>query len=341
MTSSRRRVHGGDMTATLRGLVTVFFLALPFATDASDPELLIDRLEDIPSSETHVYRLLDDTGRNMDCLKVFQPKGETRGGVYGLYHTLQNGIFSIHLARSSDLLGWSHVTALDQHASQPTVRECDHGAYLVAYEKDAPNACWIRLRFYASLADLGEGKFESEFDIPRTLAPTAEGTPNIESVSMKDGKPGASEIRMRFHFFKDAHIDQLARGTLTDFKSWKAEASDKINLALSRQGWRGNLGDRDRFTWNDETFYLQEVQRVPGDWSSWRISLCDGQGMPHRTLSFQTPAGSKAFANPSATWITDAKGRKKLVVTLFLPAQGNAPAEAGSLLYVIDPSQAR
>ncbi len=327
------------MTTLLRRCVAVLILALPPAAGGSDSEMLVDLLEDVRGSESHVYRLRDDAGRNMDCLKIFQPKGETSGIVHGLYHTFEDGSFSLHLAHSTDLLHWTHVRRLDDHASQATVQECSDGANLVAYEKDAPNSCWIRLRFYDSLTALREGRFEKEFDIPRTLAPTAEGTPSFESVEMPDGRITNSEIRLRFHYFKDARVDQLATGTLTDFQSWKAEPSDHLNTELRKEGWRGNLGDRERFIWNDRTFYLQEVQRAFGDWASWRIVLCDNLGMPLRQLSFRTHSGSKAFANPNATRITDAQGHDRLVITLFLPAQGNAPNEAGSLLYVIDPSK--
>ena len=50
----------------------------------------------------------------MDCLKLFQA-GD--GQYMGLYHTLRKGVFSIHLARSTDLLHWAHVKSLDAHAT--------------------------------------------------------------------------------------------------------------------------------------------------------------------------------------------------------------------------------
>jgi hypothetical protein len=78
--------------------------------------------------------------------------------------------------------------------------------------------------------------------------------------------------------------------------------------------------------------------RTKGDWSSWRLCLCDRHGTPIRTLTVQTHDGSTAFSNPTATWITDANKQPKLVVTLFLPSEGNSRAEAGTLLYVVDPN---
>jgi hypothetical protein len=61
--------------------------------------------------------------------------------------------------------------------------------------------------------------------------------------------------------------------------------------------------------------------------------------MPIKTLAIRTHSGSSAFANPSATWITNSKEQRNLVVTLFLLSQGNDPNEAGQLIYVINPSK--
>lgn len=306
--------------------------------NAAGNEPLVKQLESISKAETRTYQLKTTKGRGMDCLKVFQPVGSEYHGVfYGLYHRLENGVFNMRLASSTDLKIWQDITTLDGHASQPTVYSDEDGRVWIAYEKDAPNSCWIRLRFFNDLKHLQEGKFSREFDIQRSLAPTAEGTPSFESVTMGQEGVDDSEIRLRFHYFKNVRVDQLAIGILTDFKSWKSEASDKINQAFIENGWQGNLGDRDRFSWGDQTYYLQETQGKRGDWSSWRINLCDAHGMPIRTLQFQTDRQSKAFANPNVTWVTDASHQRRLVVTLFLPSEGNHSSEAGTLLYAIRP----
>lgn len=305
---------------------------------AGEPDALLEQLESVPTAVVHAYQLRDNNGRSMDCLKVLQPRSESYNGVYGVYHSRQDGVFSIHLARSMDLLNWTHVTPLDEHASQATIWQCDSGAYFVAYEKDEPNSVWIRVRFYKDLSDLRSGTHGREFDIPRTLAPTAEGTPSFESVTLPQDNLDMSRIELRFHYFKEARVDQLAGGTLTNFKSWKAESLDDNNAELIRRGWRGNLGDRDKFTWKERSFYLQEVQRTRGDWSSWRVCLCDEEGMPIRVLSIRTHSGSAAFSNPSATWITNSKGQRVLAITLFLPSDGNDRDERGTLMYAIAPS---
>lgn len=339
-TATTIRLNPQNMMKTIHTLLALTAIGLPTILSAADSSTLINSLENVPAAEIHFYQLRDNDGRSMDCLKVFQPAdGKSAGVYYGLYHNQQKGVLSAHLARSEDLRVWKHVAVLDEHASQPTVWLCDNGACLVAYEKDKPNACWMRIRYYESLADLSTGKHARAFDIERTLAPTAEGTPSFESVTIGKNGMDTSQIQLRFHYFKNAQVDQLARGTLTDFKVWKAEPSDTINAERVKQGWHGNLGDRDRFVWQGDVYYLQEIQRVKGDWSSWRICLCAKDSMPVHTLAITTHKASTAFANPNATWVTDANNQRKLVVTLFLPSEGNHSSEAGTLLYVINPTE--
>jgi hypothetical protein len=319
-------------------ILTVALVVLPTVVKAADTNSLVCHLESVPAAEAHFYQLKDSNGGRMDCLKVFQPVGDQYAGVYyGVYHNLKGGTLVAHIARSTDLRNWKHVTALDEHASQPTIHPCDGGAFVMAYEKDQPNSCWIRLRFYKDLTDLLRGQHQKQFDIPRTLAPTAEGTPSIESVKLGANGIDTSEVQIRFHYYNNRTVDQLAKGTLTNFNSWKAESSVEINLNFIKRGWHGNLGDRDKFIWQDKAYYLQETQGKKGDWSSWRVYLCDDRGMPIHELSIRTHAGSVAFANPNATWVTVAKNHRMLVVTQFLPSEGNAPTESGTLLYVINP----
>lgn len=129
---------------------------------SSELELLIKVLESVPNSEAYVYQLRDDQQKTMDCLKVFQ---RAEGQHIGVSHSLQNGVFGIRLSCSDDLLNWTYVNTLDIHASQANIWPTENGAYLLAYEKDAPNPCWIRLRFYADFDSLCEADFAAEYDI--------------------------------------------------------------------------------------------------------------------------------------------------------------------------------
>lgn len=312
----------------------LIMLAFSLSVCAADTDKLVNLLSDVRASQLHTYQAKDEKGMSMDCLKVFQTE---KGQYMGLYHGFHNGVFSVHLARSTDLLSWKHVVKLDDHASQATIWIADDDSYLIAYEKALPNSCWIRLRSYECLTKLSNGAFQDEYDIPRSLAPTAEGTPSFELVARRGNTLEHSEIRLRFHYYKDAHVDRLAQGTLRDFKAWDAQPLRQINAELISRGAHGNIGDRDRFEWKGESFYLQEVQFKRGDWSSWRVFLCDAEGMPIKQLPVKTHSGSVAFCNPNITWVTDAEGERKLVVTLFLPSEGSAHGEAGELIYVIDP----
>lgn len=302
---------------------------------SADKDGLVRQLEDVSGAKLQVYTLRDDRGQGMDCLKVFQP-ATAAGTYYGVYHNFQAGVLVTHVARSTDLVQWTHLTALDEHASQPAIHGCDNGGYLLAYEHDEPNSVWIRLRYYDSLEHLLAAKFQRQFDIQRTLAPTAEGTPSFESVEIGPEGLTQSQIQLRFHYYKDGDVDQLATGTLVNFSQWQAEADTELNRTLADQGWRGNLGDRDKFTWREQTYYLQETQQTRGDWGSWRLCLCDHRGHPLQPLAIRTEQGSTAFSNPHATWVRNVTDQRLLVVTLFLHSRGNPPAERGVLLYVIE-----
>lgn len=317
----------------MNSLLASLALVALVAADALDAQRLADALTDVRAAVVHRYQLKDDAGRSMDCLKVFSTG---KGAYYGIHHTYDGGKFSLHLAESADLVNWKHVIALDEHASQGTVWQAEDGRFLLAYEKDAPNSCWIRLRSYAGLTALRNGTFNEEHDIARSLAPTAEGTPSFEKVEGWGKTLASSSIRLRFHYFKDAHVDQLAAGTLTGFSEWKAHAAPDLNERFIALGVHGNIGDRDRFQWQGRTVYLQEGQLKRLDWASWRVYLCDESGAPIQRLDIKTHGGSTAFCNPNATWLTGPQGSRLLVVTAFLPSEGSAPNESGSLLYAID-----
>lgn len=296
---------------------------------------LVPKLENTNEAKLCIFQLRDDKGHGMDCLDIFQSSSSPETGYFGVSHSLKKGVFSVHLTHSTDFKNWTHLAELDQHASQATVHETENGSFLLAYEKDAPNSCWIRIRHYQNLEDFKIGRHSREIDIPRTLAPTAEGTPSFEKVVLKDGHLDRSQITLRFHYFENVRVDQLASGTLTNFKSWKAHPSKKINTALKKLGGLGNLGDRSKFIWQGETYYLQEVQNKRRDWGSWGIYLCDKNGQPLKKIDVTTPGKSTAFSNPSVTPVRDINNQTLLVFTAFLHSKGTAPGEAGQFLAVI------
>lgn len=306
---------------------------VPGYLTANDWAPLAEKLENLPQAELHRFSLHDNDGRSMDCLEVFQPTGKTN--LYGVYHTFRKGVFSVHLATSKDLRTWTHLLELDKHASQAAIHETADGTFLMAYEKDAPNSCWIGIRFYKNLDALTQGKFTLEHHIPRSLAPTAEGTPSFESVTIPNGDLSKSTIKVRFHFYENARVDQLASGTLTNFENWKANPSSKLNDTFKKLGGLGNLGDRDPFQWNGEKYYVQEIQGKVGDWGSWGIYLCDAEGNPLKKLALKTPKNATAFSNPSVTSIRLPNGQDKLIFSSFIHSRGTQPGEIGQLLSLI------
>jgi hypothetical protein len=337
----RGKARGRKAEAIMAGLrraarVVIILLALGGAARelrAAVPDL-IERLGNVTNATAFRYGARDDRGAPLDCLKILQLGP---GEFIGVYHAQREKVFHLHVARSTNLLEWRRVATLDEHASQGTLWRGSNGVFLVAYEKDTPRAANVRLRHYENLAALLAGRFTREFDVPRTLAPSAEGTPSFERVEW-GGVPERSRIELRLHYYRDRKVDRAATGTLVGFTNWVAAPDPAINAPLETRGVQGNIGDRDRFEWGGRGYLLQEAQMKPRDWTSWRLFLFDAQTMELWPVPVRTHLGSRSFANPTVTPVRDAHGRGMLAVTLFLPAQGSAPGEAGTLIYVVPAS---
>ena len=286
-------------------------------------------LENVPSATGYRYGAKDDQGNSMDTLKIIE---NPQGGYLGVYHALVNGVFQTKVATSTDLLSWTYRADLDAHASQATLARLSDDGYLVAYEKDSASENWVRFRYYADLASLLAGSFQEEFDAPRTLAPSAEGTPNIYSALLAPDIQH-SQIDVGFHYFRDADVDRQARGTLTNFSSWTTGAETHLNQLFEALGTQGNVGDRDYTVFRGKEFNVHEGQLVQGDWASWRVYLYDYELDSVGALNVRTHGGSTAFGNPTFTNITSPNGRPAVVVTYFVFAQGAAAGEAGELIF--------
>ena len=292
---------------------------------------LVALLTNVPNATAHRYRAMDDQGRTLDCLKIIEL---APGDYLGVYHTLRDREFQLHLGRSTNLLHWSHRAVLDQRASQGAIWRGPRGDFLLAYEVNVPKAVIIRLRHYANLEALLTARFDREMDLPRTLAPTAEGTPSFERVEL-NGDLATSRIDLRIHYYRDMKVDRAARGTLLGFTNWTATHDHDIDDALKGWGVAGNIGDRDEFMFAGRKFLIQEGQLKPNDWTSWRVYLIDDSGLGALIIPVQSHGGSRSFANPAVTRLRDPAGKWCLAVTLFLPSQGNARGEAGTLIYVV------
>ncbi|MER7835822.1 hypothetical protein ABTY98_07880 [Streptomyces sp. NPDC096040] len=135
------------------------------------------------------------------------------------------------------------------------------------------------------------------------------------------------------HYRADCATDRQLRATLRDFSVWRAGPDQRLDLALLAWGTAGNIGDRSRIELMGRPLVLIEGQRLRNDFGSWSTCAYDPASGRADRLSLRTPGGSRAFASPSATPLTDPDGRPALLVSVFIPKEESAPGESGELVY--------
>lgn len=65
---------------------------------------------------------------------------------------------------------------------------------------------------------------------------------------------------------------------------WTAVTLPQVNEQISSLGFHGNIGQRSKFTWKGESYYLVEAQDCYDCWNTWRIVLCDKNMSPIAVL---------------------------------------------------------
>jgi hypothetical protein len=295
-------------------------------------------LGDVRAASAFRYDAHDSAGNRMDTAKIIP---SPTGGYLAVYHDGE----VCHLATSTDLMTWTHQAIVDEPATQPTIAAMgDHGL-LTAAEFNDGHGGRLRIRHWTSLDALLAGRPAREFLAPRTLSACNEGTPSIRRIDL-DTDLDTSRIQLGLHYHRDCRVDRQALGTLTGFQAWAAARHPELDAAIERaaaaagEQVRGNIGDRDHLRHLGRDYDLIEAQRRRGDFATWRVYLYDRAAETAERLEVVTHGGSTAFANPTATMLQDPEGREALMVTLFLPMEGAAPGEAGSLLYVVPLGQA-
>ena len=294
-------------------------------------------LGDVRAASVFRYDARDSLGNRMDTAKVIPSPA---GGYLAVYHSDE----VCHLATSADLMTWTHRVVVDEPATQPTIAGTHDGGLLTAAEFNDGHGGRLRVRYWANLEGLLAGRPDREFLAPRTLSDCNEGTPSIQQADL-DAGVGASRIELGFHYHRDCRVDRQARGTLSGFRSWSAARYPELDAAIERaaaavgEQVRGNIGDRDHLRYRGHDYDLVEAQGRRGDFATWRVYLYDRSAGTAERLEVVTHGGSTAFANPTATMLRDPAGRDALMVTLFVPMEGAAPGEAGSLLYLVPVSQ--
>lgn len=335
--------------------------AAPAAQPARDPVAVVrSAVAQVPSDAGHVrFGARDNDGTPLEGLKVIQ----TNGRNVGVYHAQSDGRFVLYVGTSTDLLHWAKTATLDTDASQGTLAALPDGGYLVAYEWAKPllslpgplNALTearadrirIRFRYYATLDRLLGGQISREFTAPPALRASAQGTPSIQSVALTPDL-STSRIVVGLHYRADTdgngYPDDDRQGTavLTNFSSWRPRVAERLNAALASatrlhggytRAPRGSFGDRDEITFDGVPMQLYEVQYRPNDFGSWRLFLRDRRSGALSAVRVATPGGSQSFGNPTVTELVAPDGKRALMVTMFVFAEGAASGEAGSLLF--------
>ncbi len=309
-------------------------------TPDDDAGVRLAGLLDVGTADSFDANVRDSLGRPLDGLEVIDaPPGLGVPGRYvGVYHSLINGVFATQVATSDNLRAWTHRADLDTHASQPSLVAVPGGGFLLAVERDTPDAQWVSVsnvvvRHYASWAALVAGTYSAEANLPRSLAPTAEGTPELRVLSW-GGTPASSQIEITMHYFKSVLADRQAAGTLTNFDpaTWAPQVTPLVNDLFIALGTRGNLGDRADVLFEGRRFAVLEAQSVRGDFGTWRWYLYDRDRNEARMLAIRGPAGSYALGNPSVRAFTDAQGETTLFISGFAFGEGAGLGEAGEFI---------
>jgi hypothetical protein len=295
------------------------------------PDALIDN---VPAAQS-VYGLHDSAGHTMDTLKVVTDPTAKR--YLGVYHWATSSGFSVGVATSTDLLHWTYVRTLDTNGSQPYLAFSPppKNGPILAVETATDNH--LRFAYWTSVSGmLGTAAPYKTFDAARTLSTCAEGTPDIRSVTYASSSStitNGSTIVVGHHYYAGCKTDREALGTLVNFSKWSTTAQTAVDTALTNAGAAGKHGDRDTFTYGSTRYTLYEgsVSGTSFSEADWRNYLYDGH-TAHQ-LTIHTAGGSTAFANPTATVITDPAGARALLVTQFIPSSGAAAHESGELLY--------
>ena len=278
-------------------------------------------LEDVKGAPGKRYAERDDRGHELDGLAIMAAPEGTFVGV-SHWWSEPDQEFRLGLSTSDDLLDWTWRADLARKASQPAIATASDGGYVVAWEQEPDNH--LAFAFYATWEDLLTARPSKTFEAEQQLSDCAEGTPNLVSAS-------STAVDFGFHYFADCDLDREARGTM-DWRDWSAAKRPELDAAVLAHGVAGGIGDREVVRFRGREFTLVEAMSVRDDWRTWKIYLVDtGVATP---LSFTTDGGSGSFTNPSAE-IVDLHGQSTLVVSLFVPQEGAAPGEAGSLVYYV------
>lgn len=308
----------------------------PAPASSANQTKLANAIQNVKSASVYKYMAIDSQFMPMDTAKII---ANPAGGYMAVYHNMNPGSNVIRLATSTDLKRWTFKANL-VNGTQPTIAKTSDGGFLLAYEhnKTRGGAGYVRVVYYKSLADLYARKITRSATMPHTLTNCSEGTPNITSAELKPDI-NRSVIKLGFHYHNNCDTDREATGTLTNWTSWsasKATGLDKaiINAAkLNGKNIGGNIGDRDVMNYGGTNFTIFEAQYNKGNFGTWRPYLYNNTTGQTQLLNIKTHKGSQSFANPTMTAAKGPDGKQGVIVTFYVPGEGAAFGEAGTLIY--------
>lgn len=358
----------------MKRVVCGFLLAwFPSLLVAEEPRLsredLLQYLSNPRSAGAGNYRygLRDSEGNQMDCPSVID-LGDGPGGYAAVYHSsYQAGggrRYKIHLATSDDLINWTFRMTLVDNADMPSLTRVKGGEWLMMVHEQWMNATpagasrspsRLGFKLFHSVADLLEGKVRSSWIAPSFSRSGLDGTPNVYACELVEND-GRREIRAEvgFHFWdgkRDANASARIDGLFSAGREpeWQAVALDAFNAKMISAGVTGNIGQREQVVVEGGRFSVVEgnLGEPAKSWDQWRIWLyqhgrreaglaASGEGAL-TMLAPRTHRGSRAFGNPSVSFVRGAGGKgRRIVISYFLFHEGAAPGEAGPLIYFFD-----
>lgn len=330
----------------LLNLSALFFLisAPVHASTNQVDSRLRDALSAVGSAPLVVRQVITDPDQNgkqnLDCLKIIQVQdGSSPYQYIGVYHR-QGGseLTKLGVAGSNDLIHWTVINGnLDANeSSQPDIARLSDGSYLIVYENDPsyadhsqqadPN---FRIRHYANFAQLAAGNADRQFDFENTLSSThcAEGTPNFRKIAYS-GNLDNSTIELGFHYCnygsgsRLAVPDSAAKGTLTNFRSWRSQDFTALNKAM-RQAGALSVGQMNSFQYQGNNYIVLEGQSDLDNFTSYQNYIFNEDSGYVERLTTTTPGNAKSFANPRITIHYDSNGNSDGVIGTYGLLQGN------------------
>ncbi|MDN3492732.1 hypothetical protein [Winogradskyella bathintestinalis] len=289
---------------------------------------LISKMNSVDTDNGY-FQVKDDLRRTTEVLRIVKAD-EADYKYLGVYHSMvSKNHFMLYLAGSNDLKSWTRITNLGNRSHQGDIKKWGNGYLLVNEEDKEEGSNNIQVRFYESYQKLILNQSEKDISLSKSFSRFAEGTPDIREII--GGTPEESHLLIGFHYYNKGDVDYQAIGILKDFKDWKAWKDELTNKNIIAMGFKGNIGGRYSFNNLGQSFLLQEAQIKKNDFSTWKLLI--GDGAFYTELDLKTPNKSTSFANPSITSIEDGK----LVISTFLPSEGNSHRENGQLIYTVNP----